>query len=74
MLSTIRTKSSNPEALDKFPQGAQVVILPDNDPELARENSKTIEKLKKEGLPVVIVHLDLPKPPVPNIEMVPAHL
>jgi len=63
----------HPDMLDKLPRGAQVVILPDNDTELAAENSKTIEQLKKEGLPVVIVHLELPKPPVPKIEMVSAH-
>lgn len=64
----------HPSVMDEFPKGAQVVILPDNDIELAAENSKTVEQLKKEGLPVVIVRLELPKPPVPKIEMVHAHI
>jgi len=64
----------HPDVLDELPKGAQVVILPDNDTELAAANSKILEQLKKEGLPVVIVHLELPKPPVPRIEMVHAHI
>lgn len=64
----------HPEVLDEIPAGAQVVILPDNEPELAKENSKIIQKLKTEKLPIVIVHLELPKFPAPKIEMVPAHI
>ena len=63
----------HPEALERIPEGAQVVILPNNDKELARYNQKTAEELKAKGLPVVIVHLDLPKPPQPQIEIVTAH-
>ncbi|ODS33248.1 MAG: hypothetical protein SCARUB_01639 [Candidatus Scalindua rubra] len=69
----IRYIFEHPEVLDKIPQGAQLVILPNNDPALAKENNKTIGRLKAEGLPVVIVHLDLPKPPRPQIEVITAN-
>ncbi len=60
----------HPEILDKIPEGAQIVIVPDNNPRLAKENMRTAEQLKAKNLPVVIVHLDLPKPPEPKIEVV----
>lgn len=63
----------HPEMLDRLPQGAQVVIIPDNDPHLAEANRKIADDLKNKGLPVVIVHLDLPKPPVPRLEIITAH-
>ena len=63
----------HPEILDKIPKGAQVIILPDNEPQLAKENHKLIEKLKAKGLPMIIVHLNLPKPPIPRLEIIKAH-
>lgn len=63
----------HPEVLDQIPEGAQLVIIPSNDPILAAENKKTADYLKAEDLPVVIVHLDLPKPPTPQIEIVSTH-
>ncbi len=69
----IRYVSEHTEVLDQIPQGAQLVILPNNDPALAKENKRVIERLKAEGLPIVIVHLDLPKPPRPQIEVITAH-
>ena len=69
----IRYVSEHTEVLDQIPQGAQLVILPNNDPALAKENKRVIERLKAEGLPLVIVHLDLPKPPRPQIEVITAH-
>ncbi len=62
----------HPEILDQIPKGAQIVILPDNTPELAEENKKIAEQLKRKGLPLVIIHLDMPKPPSPRIEVVAA--
>ncbi len=61
-----------PDALDQIPEGAQLVFLPDNDPELSKENQKTADKLKSKGAPVMIIHLDLPKPPEPRIELISA--
>ena len=69
----IRYVSEHTEVLDQIPQGAQLVILPNNDLALAKENKRVIERLKAEGLPIVIVHLDLPKPPRPQIEVITAH-
>jgi hypothetical protein len=57
----IRYVSEHTEVLDRIPQGAQLVILPSNDPALAKENKRTIERLKAEGLPVVIVHQRYPQ-------------
>ena len=63
----------HPEVLDRIPAGAQIVILPDNDPSLAKENRKIASDLEAKGLPVVLVHLELPKPPAPRLEILPAH-
>ena len=60
---------AHPEAMDQIPEGAQVVILPTDDPELSRENTKTLHAAKRRGIPLVIVHLASPKPPVPQIEV-----
>lgn len=60
----------HPEVLDRIPEGAQIVIVPDNDSILAAENKQTAEQLKAKNLPVVIVHLDLPSPPEPQIEVI----
>ena len=35
-----------PDTLDKIPEDAELVILPQNDPEMFRENTKLIDKLK----------------------------
>jgi len=59
----------HPEVLDRLPPGAQVVILPENDPSLAEANRKIAEDLKGKGLPVVLVYMELPKPPVPRLEI-----
>jgi hypothetical protein len=59
----------HPEAMDQIPEGAQVVILPTDDPELAQENAKTLRAAQAQGVPIVVVHLTSPKPPTPQIEV-----
>ena len=66
----LRYVFEHPEVLDKIPKGAELILVPNNDSLLARENEKTVKELKAKGLPFVLVHLDLPKPPVPQIEVV----
>jgi hypothetical protein len=63
----------HPEALDQIPQGAELVIIPNNDVELADINQKRTEELRAKGLPFVVIHLDLPKPPKPEIEVFASH-
>lgn len=63
----------HPEVLDQFPQGAELIIIPNDNLELAAENQKIAQDLKAKGLPFVIIHLDLPKPPKPEIEIFAAH-
>lgn len=59
----------HPEAMDQIPEGAQIIILPTDDSELARENSKTLAAARKQGGPIVVIHLASPKPPAPQIEV-----
>ena len=68
----VRYCFEHPEILERIPDGAQVVIVPGNDAVLAEENHKIAEELKAKGLPVVMVYLDLPKPPVPRLEIITA--
>ncbi len=60
----------HPEVLNQIPKGAELVIIPNNNQALARENQKIAHNLKNKGLPFVIVHLNLPKPPIPKVEVV----
>ena len=62
----------HPEAMDQLPDGAQIIILPTDDPEVAQENTKLLTTAKAQGVPVVIVHLASPKPPAPHIEVLSA--
>ena len=60
----------NPDILDKIPKGAELVILPENDPRMYKENMKIVEKLHKEGKQVVVVRMKMPEPiPEPQIEV-----
>ena len=59
----------HPDAMDRIPEGAQVVILPTDDPELARENTKTLTAAQRQGIPVVVVRIPSPKPPTAQIEV-----
>lgn len=59
-----------PDTLDKIPENAELVILPQNDPEMYRENAKLIDKLKKEGKSFVVVRMKRPEMiPAPEIEV-----
>lgn len=60
---------AHPEAMDQIPEGAQVVIIPTDDPELAQANTRTLTAAQRRGAPIVVVHLASPKPPTPQIEV-----
>jgi hypothetical protein len=60
----------HPEILDRIPKGATLVILPEDDPVLYKENLKVIKKQQAKGLPVIIVKMKTPKPIIPKIEIV----
>ncbi|MBI5197649.1 MAG: hypothetical protein HZA19_03470 [Nitrospirae bacterium] len=47
----------HPEFLDQIPQGAQLVFLPEYDPELCRENLKLAESIREKEKPVVHIRL-----------------
>lgn len=59
----------HPEAMDQIPEGAQVVIVPTDDAELARENTHILTEARSRGIPVVVVHMAFPKPMIPHIEV-----
>lgn len=48
----------NPEIAEKIPKGAMVVLLPEDDPELCKENLKIAEMHKEKGQPVVYVRIE----------------
>lgn len=51
----------HPEILDTLPEDFQLVILPEDDPELAKRNQALLES-QNFGKPVVIVRMKSPKP------------
>ena len=60
----------HPQILDKIPSGAEVVILPLDDPDLMRENKKMAEIHIKAGKQVVLVKFRRPQPVAPEFELV----
>ena len=47
----------HPDILDEMPRGASLVILPEGDPSLQRENRKMLKRLKTKGEEVVALKL-----------------
>jgi len=46
-----------PEILDQIPVGEELIILPENDPELSKANQETLEGLRRQGKPCIVTHL-----------------
>ncbi|MBI3621658.1 MAG: hypothetical protein HY208_05660 [Nitrospirae bacterium] len=65
----MRYAFDHPDVLDKIPKGAEVVILPLDDPELLRENKKTAEQGVQEGKQVVVVKFRKPEAITPELEL-----
>lgn len=62
----------NPDVLDRIPKGAVLVILPEDDDELFRENYKILEENKNKGIPVFAVTMKVPKLQISNIKIIAA--
>jgi hypothetical protein len=45
----------HPELEEKIPVGAEIVLLPEFDPELKKHNLRLVRKIQKEGRKVVLV-------------------
>ena len=45
----------NPEIIEQMPDNAEVFFLPEDDPDLSRENQRLAETHRAEGKPVVLV-------------------
>jgi len=59
-----------PEILDKIPKGSELIILPENDPELYAANLKIKQSLEEKGKKVVVVRMKKPEIiPLPVIEL-----
>jgi hypothetical protein len=55
----------HPEVLEQIPDGAQVVLLPQDDPELYRINLNAAQKTREAGetVPIVFVEIEALAPP-----------
>lgn len=53
----IKYAFDQPEVLDQIPRNASLVILPEGDPPLEKENRRTLNKLKAKGEEVVAIRL-----------------
>ena len=62
----------NQDVLDRIPKNAVLVILPEDDEELYRENYKVLEENKGKGIPVFVVRMKTPRPQISNIEVIAA--
>ena len=62
----------NPDVLEKIPPGAELIILPLDDPELYEYNKGMADQLLSQGEEVVCVKMKIPKIPAPEFEMISA--
>ena len=66
----MRYAFDRPQVLDKIPNGAEVIILPLDDPDLMEENKKMMDVYVKAGKQVVLVKFRKPEPVSPELELV----
>ena len=59
----------SPDILDQIPPGSELIILPENDPELYKANQETLEGLKRQGKSYTVVHMRKPERIPPRIEV-----
>jgi hypothetical protein len=57
----------HPEILDQIPRDQALVILPDGDPGLERENKKTLRRLKARNQEAVVIKLTASKRKVSKV-------
>ena len=53
----LRSMLEEPEVLDQLPANFELVVLPDDDPELRLYNLELLDKYGSEGKPVVFVRM-----------------
>lgn len=53
----------HPDVLDQIPNGAEVVLLPKDDPELYQINLEAARKARRPGVPVVYIEIEAVAPP-----------
>lgn len=58
----------HPEFAEKIPLDAQVVFLPENDPELCRINMEIADRQREEGQQVVYVHIGSIAPQISRLK------
>jgi hypothetical protein len=58
-----------PQVLDQIPAGAEVIILPLDDPEMMRANKQMAEAYVKTGRPVMLVTFQKPKVAEAKLEL-----
>jgi hypothetical protein len=59
----------HPDLLEHIPPAAELIILPENDPELYQENQGTLAALRQQGKRHVVGHLRKPERIPPRIEV-----
>jgi hypothetical protein len=59
-----------PEILDSIPKNAHLVLLPTNNPELYKENMKTLHRLKKENQKYAVFKIESVMPKIELLESI----
>jgi hypothetical protein len=60
----------HPQVLDQIPSGAELVILPQDDSELMRENTRLAKAQVSAGKQVILFKFRRPEPVTPEFELV----
>ena len=61
----LREALEEPAILDRIPDGATVVLMPPDDPELAQRNLALMARQMEAGKNVVLQHVGVPPPDAP---------
>ncbi len=57
----------HPEFSEQIPHNAQIVLMPDDDPELSRKNLELSEAQREAGQPVIYVRIERVLPPLSRL-------
>lgn len=58
------------EILDKIPEEAQLILLPEDDAELLQANMRYLEECKRHAKKIAVFRMEMPKRVVPRLQEV----
>ena len=66
----MRYAFEHPDILDQIPKAAQLVILPEDDPDVHYENMKLVDSCERDGVPFIAFRMKSPQISVPSLDRI----